>query len=59
MDVVQNASSYKINTSKVTDNIAKRYGHEVLRLSPYSYDLKAIELIWADEKTLLPVKIKK
>ena len=37
------------NTSKVIDNIAKRYGHEVLRLPPYHCDLNAIELIWADE----------
>ena len=29
------------NTSKVIDNIAKRYGHEVLRLPPYHCDLNA------------------
>ena len=33
------------NTSKVIENIAKRYGHEVLRLPPYHCDLNAIELI--------------
>ena len=38
------------NTSKVIDNIAKNYGHEVLCLPPYHCDLNAIELIWADEK---------
>ena len=31
------------NTSKVIDNIAKRYGHEVLRLPPFHCDLNAIE----------------
>ena len=36
--------------SKVIDNIAKKYGHEVIRLPPYHRDLNAIELIWADEK---------
>ena len=41
------------NTSKVIDNIAKRYGHEVLRLPPYHCDLNAIELIWADEKNFV------
>ena len=40
----------KDKTSKVTDNIAKKYGHEVIRLPPYHCDLNAIELIWADEK---------
>ena len=38
------------NTSKVIDNIAKKYGHEVIRLPPYQCDLNDIELIWADEK---------
>ena len=37
-------------TSKVIDNIAKKYGHKVIRLPPYHCDLNAIELIWADEK---------
>ena len=41
------------NTSKVIDNIAKRYGHEVLRLPPYHCDVNAIELIWADEKNFV------
>ena len=41
------------NTSKVIDNIAKRYGHEVLYLPPYHCDLNAIELIWADEKNFV------
>ena len=31
------------NKSKVIDNIAKRYGHEVLRLPPYHRDLNAID----------------
>ena len=47
------------NTSKVIDNIAKRYGHEVLRLPPYHCDLIAIELIWADEKNFVACKNKK
>ena len=37
-------------TSKVIDNIAKKYEHEVIQLPPYHCDLNAIELIWADEK---------
>ena len=41
------------NASKIIDNIAKRYGHEVLRLPPYHSDLNVIELIWADEKTFV------
>ena len=41
------------NTSKVIDNIAKRYGHEVLRLPPYHCDFNAIEMIWADEKNFV------
>ena len=36
-------------TSKVIGNIAKKYGHEMIRLPPYHCDLNAIELIWADE----------
>ena len=31
-------------TSKVIDKIAKKYGHEILRLPPYHCDLNAIEL---------------
>ena len=37
-------------TSKVIDNIVKKYGHEILRLPPYHCELNAIELIWADDK---------
>ena len=48
MDALQKIS--KDNTSKVIDNIAKKHGHEVIRLPPYHCDLNAIELIWADEK---------
>ena len=40
-------------TSKVIDNIAKKYGHEILRLPPNHCELNAIELIWADEKNYL------
>ena len=47
------------NTSKVIDNIAKRYGHEVLCLPPYHCNLNAMELIWVDEKNFVAVKIKK
>ena len=39
--------------SKVIDDIAKRYGHEVLRLQPYHCNLNPIELIWADEKNFV------
>ena len=46
MDVVQ-------NTSKLIDNIAKRYGHEVLHLPSYHCDLNAIELILDDEKNFV------
>ena len=37
-------------TSKIVEEIAKKYGHEVLRLPPYHCELNAIELIWGDEK---------
>ena len=36
-------------TSKVIDNIAKNYGHELIRLPPYHCGLNAIDLIWVDE----------
>ena len=36
-----------------SDNIAKSYGHEVLCLPPYHFDLNATELIWADEKNFV------
>ena len=41
-------------TSKVIDNIAKKYGHEVIWLPPYHCDLNATEVIWADEKNYVP-----
>ena len=37
-------------TSKIAEEIAKKYGHEVLPLPPYHCELNAIELIWGDEK---------
>ena len=37
-------------TSKVIDNTAKKYGHEMIRLPPYHFDLNTIGLIWADKK---------
>ena len=37
-------------TSKIVEEIAKKYGHEVLRLPPYHCELNAIELIRGDEK---------
>ena len=37
-------------TSKIVEEIAKKYGHEVLRLPPYHCELNAIEQIWGDEK---------
>ena len=40
-------------TSKVIDNIANSYGHEVLRLPPYHCDMNAIEFIWADEQNFV------
>ena len=43
-------------TSKVIANIAKKYGHEVIRLPPYHCDLNAIELIWADEKNYVALE---
>ena len=39
--------------SKVIDNVAKRYGHQMLCLSPYHCDLNATELIWANEKNFV------
>ena len=46
-------------TLKVFDNKAKKYGHKVIPLPPYHCDLNAIELIWADEKNYVPLKIGK
>ena len=40
----------RIKHRKLLDNIAKKYGHEVIRLPPYHCDSNVIELIWADEK---------
>ena len=37
-------------TSKIVEEITKKYDHEVLRLLPYHCDLNAIKLIWGDEK---------
>ena len=34
----------------LVEEIAKKYGHEVLRLPPYHCELNAIELTWGDEK---------
>ena len=36
--------------SKIVEEIAKKYGHEVLPLPPDHCELNAIELIWGDEK---------
>ena len=41
-------------TSKIVEEIAKKYGHEVLRLPPYHCELNAIEMIWGDEKNYVP-----
>ena len=38
-------------TSKIVEEIAKKYGHQVLRLPPCHCQLNAIELIWGDEKS--------
>ena len=35
---------------KVMETVAKQYGHEILRLSPYHCELNPIELAWAAEK---------
>ena len=35
---------------KVMEIVAKEYGHEILRLSPYHCELNTIELAWAAEK---------
>ena len=43
-------------TSKVIDNIPKKYGHEVILLPPYHCDLNAIKLIWADKKNYVTRK---
>ena len=32
------------------DEMAREYGHRVLRLAPYQYDLNPIELVWAQLK---------
>ena len=54
------AKKYRMDkTSKVIDNITKKYGEEVIRLPAYYCDLNAIELIWADEKTYVARKKRK
>ena len=35
--------------------ILKAFGHTLLRLPPYMYDLNAIELAWAKMKRIIPV----
>ena len=40
-------------TSKIVEEIAKKYGNKVLRLPPYHCELNAIELIWGDEKNYM------
>ena len=35
---------------KTVEEITNKYGHEVVRLPSYHYELNTIELIWADEK---------
>ena len=40
-------------TSKVSDKIAERYGHEVLSLPPYHCDSNEIESTWDDEKNFV------
>ena len=43
-----------IHARKIIDEIAKIFGHEVLRLPPYHCELDAIELVWADLKNFVP-----
>ena len=40
--------------TKIVEEIAKKYVHEVLRLPPYHCELNAIELIWGDEQNYVP-----
>ena len=42
-----------IHARKIIDEIAKKSGHEVLRLPPYHCELDAIELVWADIKNFV------
>ena len=42
-----------IHARKIIDEIAKKSGHEVLRLPPYHCELDAIELVWADLKNFV------
>ena len=41
-----------IHGRKIIDEIAKKSGHEVLRLPPYHCELDATELLWANLKIL-------
>ena len=43
-------------TSKIVEEISKKYGHKVLRLPPYHCELNAIELIWGVEKIMWHAK---
>ena len=42
-----------IHARKIIDEIAKKSGHEVLRLPPYHCELDAIEFVWADLKNFV------
>ena len=42
-----------IHAQKIIDEIAKKSGHEVLRLPPYHCELDAIKVVWADLKNFV------
>uniref|UniRef100_A0A6P7GVH4 Uncharacterized protein LOC114341267 n=1 Tax=Diabrotica virgifera virgifera TaxID=50390 RepID=A0A6P7GVH4_DIAVI len=46
VDLLQSCGEHKIQKKFVTDQMALKYGHEVLRLPPYHCHYNAIELVW-------------
>ena len=48
--LLQKIKQGKIQKEYVTDNLAKKHGHVVLRLPPYHCVLNAIETVWSQLK---------
>ncbi|XP_050508988.1 uncharacterized protein LOC126886178 [Diabrotica virgifera virgifera] len=50
VDLLQRCGEHKVQKKFVTDQMALKYGHEVLRLPPYHCHYNAIELVWGIAK---------